>query len=287
MNKDRPLIGAHKSIAGGVYNALTAGEQAGCATIQIFTKNASRWQAKPISDDDAKRFIAEVGRTGIAPVIAHDSYLINLASPNDKLWRKSIDTIFDELKRCEQLEIPYLVMHPGSHMGTGDDTGLLKVAKALDIVHNMAAGFKVKILLETTAGQGTNLGYRFEHLRTIYDNVADSARLGYCYDTCHTFVAGYDITSKESYESTMDAFDTILGISNLLCFHLNDAKKGLGSRVDRHEHIGKGTLGDLPFALIMRDDRFAAIPKILETPKEKGVESDVVNLKRLIKLSRG
>ncbi|MFC1855295.1 deoxyribonuclease IV [Thermodesulfobacteriota bacterium] len=278
------LIGAHKSIAGGVYKALKQGEESGCKTIQVFTKNASQWRAKPLPEEDVVKFKEEVKRTGITPVVAHDSYLINLASPNDELLEKSINAYVDELERCELLEIPYLVMHPGSHMKCGDEAGLDKVAKSLNTIHKMAKGFNVKTLLETTAGQGTNLGYKFEHLRTIYDKVKESDRLGYCYDTCHTFVAGYDIRTVETYEKTMSDFDNILGITNLKCFHINDAKKDFLSRVDRHEQIGMGTIGDMAFALIMQDKRFENIPKILETPKEKGIDSDIINLDRLKKL---
>jgi deoxyribonuclease-4 len=286
MAVKEPLIGAHKSIAGGVYNALKEGERIGCKTIQIFTKNASQWRGKPISDADAKKFKDEVRRTGISPVVAHDTYLINLASPNEELVRKSIDAFFDELHRCELLEVPYLVMHPGSHMRSGEEAGLKKVAESIDKVHKMANGFSVKVLIETTAGQGTNLGYTFEQLKFIYDNVKENSRLGYCYDTCHTFAAGYDITTKKAYEKTMREFDRILGIENLLCFHMNDAKKGLGSKIDRHEHIGKGMLGNLPFALILQDKRFIDIPKILETPKEKEIDNDSINLKTLRKLAK-
>lgn len=286
MALKEPLIGAHKSIAGGVYNALKEGEAIGCKTIQIFTKNANQWRGKPISDADAQKFKEEVRRTGISPVVAHDTYLINLASPNEELIKKSIDAFFDELRRCELLEVPYIVMHPGSHTQSGEDAGLNKVADSLNKVHKMAKGFSVKILLETTAGQGTNLGYTFEQLKFIYDNVKENGRLGYCYDTCHTFAAGYDITTKKAYEKTMKEFDRVLGIKNLLCFHMNDAKKGLGSRIDRHEHIGKGMLGELPFALILQDKRFIDIPKILETPKEKGTDNDSINLKTLRKLAK-
>jgi len=282
--KDKDLlIGAHKSIAGGVYKSLKLAEESGCRTIQIFTKNASQWRGKPISDDDARKFKSEVERTGIWPVVAHDSYLINLGTPKDALLIKSIDAFVDELERCELLGLPYLIMHPGSHTGSGEETALKKVAESINQIHKMTKGFNVKIVIELTAGQGTNLGYSFEHLRAIYDGVKQSDRIGYCYDTCHTFAAGYDITTRETYEKTMSEFDRILGIENLLCFHINDAKKGLGSRVDRHEHIGKGELGELPFAFIMQDERFANIPKILETPTNDDGD-DIKNLKLLRKL---
>ncbi len=281
MKKNEPLIGAHKSIAGGVYKAFKEGEASGCRTMQIFTKNGSRWSGKPISDADAKKFKDEAERTGIWPVVSHDSYLINLASPKEELLKKSIAAFLDEMERCELLGLPYLIMHPGSHVGSGEEAGLQKVAESFNTLFDMASGFKVKALIETTAGQGTNLGYSFEHLRTIYDAVKQNDRLGYCYDTCHTFVAGYDITTKAAYEKTMSGFDSLLGIENLLCFHFNDAKKGLGSKVDRHEHIGEGTLGDAPFKFIMQDERFAAVPKILETPKEKDVDRDAMALEKL------
>lgn len=275
------LIGSHMSIAGGVYKAPARGKEVGCATIQIFTKNANQWKAKPLEAADIERFRAALDETGIDPVMAHDSYLVNLASPDDALYAKSIDALQVEMERAEALGLPGLIIHPGSHVGSGEKAGLARIACAIDELHGRTDGFEVKILLETTAGQGSNLGYRFEHLAGIMQNVSASERLGVCYDTCHTFAAGYDIRDEKSYRKVFDEFDRVIGLDQLKVMHFNDSKGELGGRLDRHEHIGKGRIGLDGFRFIMNDERFAHVPKILETPKDKEMTEDRMNLETL------
>jgi len=280
--QDTLKLGAHMSIAGGCHNALTRGNEIGCTTVQLFTKNANQWAAKPISEEDAGLF--RTTREGIsyqpADLIAHDSYLINLATPDDVLWEKSIQAFGHELDRCASLGIPGLVTHAGGHMGSGEDAGLERIAQALERVLRERPGQEVKVLLETTAGQGTHLGYRFEHIGKIMSLVSDEARprIGVCWDTCHLLAAGYDFSDKDKYEQMVEDFDRIVGLDKLRAIHMNDSKKGLGSRVDRHEHIGKGALGLEPFRLIMNDQRLASLPKVLETPKGADYAEDKENL---------
>jgi len=266
------------SISGGVDRALLRGESVGCRVIQIFTKNSNQWKAGKLSGEEIERFRLNSLKSGISDVVAHDSYLINLASPKDNLRLKSFEAFLIEMERCRDLGIRSLVMHPGSHTGSGEDKGLKTIASQLNNVLNATKGWDVDILLETTAGQGTNLGYKFEHLSYIMGNVDQHERLKVCFDTCHAFAAGYDISDKNGYHRTMDHFDEVIGLNRLVLFHVNDSKKGLGSRVDRHEHLGAGKLGKDIFRLIMNDGRFINIPKILETPKGKEMEEDRVNL---------
>jgi len=278
-----PLFGAHMSIAGGYHNALLAAQAHECAVVQLFTKNSNQWAAKDLTDDDIRTFKRTLKQTGLKHPTAHDSYLINLASPDDTLYRRSIEAFVVEVQRAEALGLSYLVTHPGAHMGTGEDTGLTKVATALDEVHTRCAGFKVKVLLETTAGQGTSLGHRFEHLARILELVKEPKRLGVCLDTCHVFAAGYPLAPEADYLATMKEFDGLIGLKRLRAFHVNDSVKGLGCRVDRHAHIGKGMLGLEPFRLLVNDPRFADRPMILETAKEDpdGTDMDTVNMKVL------
>ena len=283
---EKLYLGAHMSIAGGVSNAILQGEEFGCDTIQIFVKSSNQWKAKPLSDEDIRRFHDEQKRTGIGPVIAHDSYLINLCSPDKALLEKSRQAFLAEMERCEKLGIPYLVTHPGSHMKSGEKEGISKIAESIDWLLERTDGFNVRITLEITAGQGTNLGYKFEHLAAMIEKSGKPERLAVCFDTCHAFAAGYDISTKESYEQTWNEFDRIIGLNKLAVIHLNDSKKGHGSRIDRHEHIGKGEIGEKPFKLIMQDRRFANIPKILETPKGDDGEMDDINLRLLRKFAR-
>ena len=274
------------SIAGGLEKALERGKKINCRTIQIFTKSSNQWKAKEITDEDLRRFQSFYAQFHISPVVAHDSYLINLASPDPVLHRKSIESFFNEMERCEKLKIPYLVFHPGAHVGSGEKAGLKKIAQSINILLKRGKGFKVSLLLETTAGQGTSLGYKFEHLAKIIKMVRQKKSIGVCVDTCHIFVAGYDITTKKGYKKTFETFNKLVGLDKLKVFHINDSKKELGSRVDRHEHIGKGFLGLKPFKFLVNDRRFANIPKILETPKGPDLKEDVKNfkvLKRLIK----
>lgn len=281
MSHIRPRLGAHMSIAGGVDQALVRGRQIGCETIQIFTKNVNQWRARPLASDEIARFKAAQREWGIAPVIGHDSYLINLASPNEELWHKSLDAFVEELERCELLELPALVMHPGSHQGSGEEAGLRRIAEALNESMRRLAGGRVRIWLETTAGQGSNLGYRFEHLRQIMDMLHEPERFGFCFDTAHVFAAGYELRTREGYEATFAEFDRLLGLDRLCVFHLNDSKKGRGSRVDRHAHIGQGHLGLESFHMLLNDVRFAGRPMILETPKGEDMAEDVENLRVL------
>jgi deoxyribonuclease-4 len=248
--------------------------------VQIFTKNASQWSAKPLDDDSIGKFRSAVAESGLQHATAHDSYLINLASPDDALYRKSIEAFVDELQRAEVLGLEYLVTHPGAHMGNGEEVGIARVVAALDEVHQRTQGFHVMVLLENTAGQGTTLGHRFEHLAAMLDRVADTARLGVCFDTCHAFAAGYPLAAARDYARTMAEFDELIGLDRLRLFHLNDSVKPLGCRVDRHAAIGKGAMGLEPFRRIVRDRRFGDRPMILETPKEDadGKPMDSVNL---------
>jgi len=278
-------LGAHMSIAGGVSKALERGHSIGCEAIQIFTRNQRQWRSKPLAPEEIERFKLKQEETGIRPVVAHDSYLINLGSPDEAMWQKSLQAYIIELQHCETLGIPYLVMHPGSHLGSGEEAGLCRIAEGLNRAHAATRGFGVISLLETTAGQGTNLGYCFEQLATIRETVKEVERVAVCFDTCHVFAAGYDLRTPEAYAATMAEFDRILGLDLLRCFHLNDSKKGLASRVDRHQHIGQGLLGLEPFRLLLNDPRFATLPGLLETPKGPKMLEDVENLRLLRSLA--
>ncbi len=280
-------LGAHESIAGGVSKAFDRALSVGCDAVQIFTKNNNRWSAKPLDPKEVERFKRKQQETGIHPVVAHDSYLINLGTPKDDLWEKSINAFVDELQRSETLGIPYLVMHPGSHTGSGEEAGLERIARGLDRCHAATEGFKVLTLLEITAGQGTNLGYTFEQLRAIIDMVDDPNRLGICFDTCHALAAGYEFRDRESYERMWEEFDRIVGLERLKVFHLNDSQKDVGSHVDRHAHIGQGMLGLEPFRMILNDPRFDGLPGLLETPKSQDLHEDVENLSVLRSLVEG
>jgi deoxyribonuclease-4 len=278
MTPKKMLLGAHQSIAGGVEKSLERGQEAGCDTIQIFVKTPNRWASKPIAAENIDAFKEAVAETGIWPVFAHSLYLINMATPDDALWRKSIDALVDDLERCEQLELPGLVIHPGSHVGAGEETGLARIADALDEVHARLPGYAVQVWLETTAGQGDYLGYRFEQLRAMIDGVKEPERLGICFDTAHAFAAGYELRDREGFEATWDQFNAVLGLDRLRAIHLNDSKRELGSRVDRHEHIGKGVLGLEPFRFLLNDPRFLGIPMTLETDKGPDLAEDKENL---------
>ncbi|HVX60765.1 MAG TPA: deoxyribonuclease IV [Pirellulales bacterium] len=281
------LLGAHMSIAGGYYRAVEHAQRCGCDCVQLFTKNNNQWKAKPITDEEAEKFRDALAASGVSHPISHDSYLINLATPDDDLWRRSIDAFVVELQRAEQLGIAYVVMHPGAYVTSTEAAGLARVVEALDEVHRQTPELSACTLLETTAGQGTALGWRFEHLAEIKSRAKSPERLGVCLDTCHVFAAGYPLQTPEEYESTMQAFDTIVGTEEIKAFHLNDSKKGLGSRVDRHDHIGEGMLGLEPFRHLLNDPRFRQTPMYLETPKGQtdGLEWDVMNLKKLRELT--
>ncbi len=277
------LIGAHMSIAGGFFNSLHSGKELGCTTIQIFTKSANQWKAKELTPEDIEKFKQAQKETGITSVVGHDSYLINIASGDKELLQKSREALLLELTRSEKLGLPFLVMHPGSN--PDERKGIKRIAESLSWVHSKSKNFKTQICLETTAGQGSTLGHKFEQLAEIIESTEGNKRLGVCYDTAHTFAAGYDIRDKKTYDETFKQFDRIIGLNRLKAIHLNDSKKDLGTRVDRHEHIGKGFIGLDAFGLILNDKRFENIPKILETPKEE--EWDKKNLNTLKKLYRG
>jgi len=277
------LLGAHVSVAGGLDNAFARGLESNCTALQIFTKNANRWQGKPISNDDALAFQQAWQKSGIGPVIAHDAYLINLASPKQDVWEKSKAALRDELLRCAQLGITGLVMHPGAHLGTGVKTGVERIREAFrEILPETPP--EVRLLLENTAGQGTYLGGDFAHLAALLEGL-DEDRFGVCFDTCHAHTAGYDLSTSESYTKVMGAFDRLVGLEQIKAFHLNDCLKPCGSNVDRHTHIGQGTIGRTGFACLMQDQRLAAIPMLLETPKGDGGEMDRVNLALLRELA--
>jgi deoxyribonuclease-4 len=275
------LLGAHMSIAGGHALAIDRATAFDMTACQIFTKNANQWNAKPIAPDAAEGFRARVAESAVAFVVAHDSYLINLASPDDALRERSTAAFGDELQRCGLLGVPWLVTHPGAHMGSGVDAGVQRVAESLNRLFDEFPDLEVTVLLETTAGQGTTLGRSFEELASILELVEDQARMAVCFDTCHVFAAGYDIRDEIGYAATMHAFDEVIGFDRLRVFHLNDSKKGLGSHVDRHTHIGEGEIGLDAFRLIVNDERFASRPGILETPKDDAGEDDRRNLAAL------
>jgi deoxyribonuclease IV len=279
----RPL-GAHMSIAGGVDHAIARGAAIGCTAVQIFTKSSNQWAARPLGDDEAARFKEGRARAGIEQVVAHDSYLINLCSPDDRLWQKSIDACAEELERCRKLGVSWLVAHPGGHMGEGEPFGIRRMADALDAIHERVPAGGASIAIETTAGQGTVIGYRFEQIGEIIAGTRQPERLGACLDTCHVFAAGYDLRSAAAYDETLRSFDRAIGLSRLRAVHVNDCKKDLGCRVDRHEHIGKGFLGLEAFRHLMNDPRLTRLPFLLETPKEEDCREDVENLCTLIGL---
>lgn len=274
----KDYFGAHMSISGGLHLAVDRAVAAGCNVMQVFTRNSNQWKGKAISEADALRFREKFEASGLHEVISHDIYLINLASGAGEMRDKSINAFQDELETCAKLGINKVVMHPGSHLKDSPELGLERVSAAFDQIFEVTAKFTGKVLLETTAGQGTNLGWKFEDLQAIISLSKYPEKFGICFDTCHTFAAGYDITKENGYIATMEQFDRIIGIEKLQCFHLNDSKKGLGSRVDRHDHIGQGALGLDPFRFIVNDKRFATVPKILETPKGDNDDMDAVNL---------
>lgn len=280
------LLGAHMSIEKSHALAIDRAAAFDMTALQIFTKNASRWAAKPIEPAAAETFRERLAGSDIAFVVAHDSYLINMGSPDDALWEKSLAAFQDEMARCAQLGVPYLVTHPGAHMGTGVDAGISRVASGMNRLFDEDPDNPTVVLLETTAGQGTTLGRSFEELAGIIDQVENKDRVAICFDTCHVFAAGYDLRTPETYEATMQAFDDIIGLNRLMTFHLNDSKKGLGLRTDRHAHIGEGELGLDAFRLLLTDPRFADTPGVLETPKDDDELGDQRNMRTLRDLAQ-
>lgn len=271
-------LGAHESIAGGIHRAFDRAQSVGCDAVQIFVRPNRSWAVPPLTQEDVALFRAAAAETAIRPVVAHSSYLLNLASPEDDLWRRSIETLIVELERCEALGVRWLVLHPGAHVGTGEKAGLSRMAHALGEVHTATTGSRSGVLLETTAGQGTRLGYRFEHLAWLLNHTVDGERLGICLDTCHAFAAGYELRTPEGYAATTEAFDRVIGLDRLKAIHLNDSKGELGSRKDRHQHIGKGHIGLAGFRHVLNDPRLAGLPGLLETPKSDDLHEDRENL---------
>jgi deoxyribonuclease-4 len=282
------MFGSHLSISGGLENALIAAESLGCDTVQVFTKNQQQWKCKPLTSEAIEPWKSHLIRLKFRKTVSHDSYLINLASPDDRLWHASIDLFIEELSRCQTLNIPYLVTHPGAHVGTGEDAGLKRVATGLDKAYAAAEAPNVTTCLEITAGQGSSLGYRLEHLAEIISQSQTPEKLAVCLDTAHLFAAGYDFRGRR-YAAFRRELDKTIGLKRVRVLHLNDSKKELGSRVDRHDHIGLGKIGREGFIPIVRDEAFAEVPKILETPKLKhpsGRLWDEVNLLTLRSMAK-
>jgi deoxyribonuclease-4 len=276
--KNGDLIGAHLSTKGGLHTVFERAAEVNATAVALFAKNSNQWKGKELTDDDCKLFAQ---KRFVKPVFTHTSYLINLATTNDEFHRKSIAAMIDELDRAERLGIRAVVLHPGAHMGAGAEAGIEKIARSLDQIHAKIPNHKVITLLETSAGQGSCVGCSFEELGKIIKLVDDRKRIGICFDTCHVFASGYDLRTRDTYERSIEELDRHVGVKNVGLFHLNDSKKALGSRVDRHEHIGDGQLGLDAFGFLLNDERFRGIPKLLETPKKVEHESDRRNLATL------
>jgi deoxyribonuclease-4 len=283
-------IGAHMSVAGGISKAVDRAEAHGCEALQIFTKNANRWLGKPLEPAEVRRFRARIEETAIGPAVSHASYLINLATTFDALRRQSIDAFIDELDRAEALGLLGVVIHPGTCTAGSEEEGLRLIADAIGAALAARPGRQTLVLLEHTAGQGRTLGYRFEHLAAIISHLDGSPRVGVCLDTCHLVASGYDIATESGYRETFEAFDRLVGIDRLKAFHANDSKRPCASRVDRHEHIGRGCLGEAPFRRLLHDPRFSGLPLLIETEKSSASARpgsivldplDVQNLSRL------
>lgn len=278
------LMGAHTSISGRVSKAVDLAEGLGFSAMQIFVKNNNRWDAKPLEKTEIELFKTKLNNSKLKFVVTHDSYLINLCAKDRAILKKSREAFIDELTRCELLGIPHLNFHPGAHGGAGEEEGIKIIAESLNIAHEKTKNYNVSSMLELTAGQGTSIGYKFEQIRNIINLVEEKDRMTVCIDTAHIFAAGYDIKNKIKYKNVIKEFDDIIGLERLKCMHINDSKKELGSRVDRHEHIGKGFIGLDGFSNIMNDKKLEKVPKILETPKGKEQLEDLENLKVLKKL---
>ena len=279
------FVGAHVSASGGVYNAPLNAKSIGAKAFALFTKNQRQWKAKPLDDKTIEKFKINLKESGIEPkhVLPHDSYLINLGHPEDEKRQKSLDSFIDEVRRCEQLGLDKLNFHPGSHLKKiSEEECLDRIAEAMNITLNETEG--VTLVIENTAGQGSNLGYKFEHLAYLIDKCEDKSRVGVCLDTCHTFTAGYDLRTKEAYDTTMKMFDEIVGFEYLKGMHINDSKPPLGSRVDRHHSLGLGELGWEPFRYIMNDPRLDDIPLILETIDESIWAQEIQALYDLVQM---
>ena len=275
------LLGAHMSISGGVHIAIERARSIDCTAMQMFVKNNMQWFARPLTRDEVRAFVEHRQRAELLSIFAHANYLINLAATNPLFHANSIRALSKELASANQLELPFLVLHPGAHRGAGEEAALAKIIASINKVFRKIPKVKTKIALETTAGQGSCVGHRVEHLAHIIDNVREPERLCICLDTAHLFAAGYDIGTESGIRKTFRGFDRKIGLDRLVAIHLNDSKTGRGSRVDRHEHIGKGKIGLDAFRFIMRDRRLNKIPKVLETPKGKDLREDVMNLQTL------
>ena len=281
-----PLLGTHVSVAGGVHTAFERATRCGCATMQIFVKNANTWNARSLADADIASYKTAAASASVAPVIAHAAYLINLCAISPETLKKSIAGYEDELRRCEALGVMGLVVHPGAHMGEGEDAGVKRIAESLNTIHARTKGFSTFTLLEVTAGQGTTIGYKLEHLRDIIGGLDEPGRAGICLDTCHAFAAGYDLRNDAGWERLMQDISATVGLEKLKAIHVNDSQKDFGSRRHRHEHIGKGMIGLEGFRFLMNDPRFDAIPKILETEKSEDLHEDIENMDALRSLIR-
>jgi deoxyribonuclease-4 len=272
------LIGAHISTKGGLCSVFERAAAIDASAVALFAKNGNQWKGKELTTEECANFAAQ--RT-VTPMLTHASYLINLATTNEEFHRKSIAAMIDELDRAERLGIHAVVLHPGAHMGAGAEAAIDQIARSLDVIHAAIPNHRVVTLLETAAGQGSCVGCTFEELGQMLARVDDQRRVGICFDTCHVFAAGYDLRTRAGYRRAIDEIEEHVGLENVGAFHLNDSKKPLGSRVDRHEHIGKGELGLAPFRYLLNDERFARIPKVLETPKTVETESDLENIRTL------
>ena len=284
------MYGSHLSVAGGLYKAVVEAQDLGLQTVQIFTRNQQQWASPPLRPEVIEQFGKEVKKAKFRHVVAHDSYLTNLAAGNEELRQKSIHSFALELQRCHTLGIQYLVTHSGAHGGAGEVEGIARIAASLQEVLERDQHGSTTICLETTAGQGTSLGWRFEHLRDIFAAVRNPGRMGVCLDTCHIFAAGYDISTPEGAAQSFAEFDRIVGFEHLRVMHLNDSRKPRGSRVDRHAHIGRGMIGLEAFRYVCQTPIFKNIPKIMETPKEMAPDGrpwDLINLGILQALERG
>ena len=269
------------SIGGGVWKALQRGASIGCEVVQIFVKNNMQWFGKPFPAEDLASYKAEVAKKEVAKIFGHTSYLINLGAPAGLIRENSMKSLLQEVELATSLDLPFLVMHPGAHVGQGEKVALRQISSALDVIFRASKKSKVRIALENTAGQGSCLGYRFEHMAAIYNAVDHPERLAVCIDTCHLFAAGFDIRTAKGWNAAMAQIDSLIGLKQVVAFHLNDSKTPLGSRVDRHAHIGKGQIGLTGFRHVVNDPRFRDLPGCLETPKEKDLREDVENLATL------
>lgn len=283
MRKNELLLGAHVSIVGGFDHAIDRGEKIGANCIQIFTKSNRQWKAKKITENEAQAFQQRQKNSNIKIVVAHASYLINLGSTSQAIAEKSVHALIEELQRCDLLKIPFLVLHPGTMHTENEQESLIFIAEQINVVLQQAKPKYVTLLLETMAGQGSIIGHRFEQLSTILQNIKQKKHIGICVDTCHIFVAGYSFDTKESYKKIWASFDSLIGLDKIKVFHINDSKKEYGSKVDRHEHIGKGKISPQGFKLLLQDSKFSHIPKILETPKTEQFADDIKNIATLKK----